>query len=101
MLNQFGLDNILKLWLQLEDFVCGGDSSDGCILSVMTAVRGLKGIERDLVIHFGVQKQIIAAFVLLYTPLCMGRLSCFYRPWTYNRVLDPHYTPGSLSSVGL
>lgn len=101
MLNQFGLDNILKLWLQLEDFVCGGDASDGCILLVMTAVRGLKRIERDLVIHFGIHQQIIAAFVLLYTPLGMGRLSCFYRPWTYNRVLDPHYTPGSLSSLGL
>lgn len=48
MLNQFGLDNILKLWLQLEDFVWGGEGSDGCILLVMTAVRGLNGIEMDL-----------------------------------------------------
>lgn len=68
MLNQFGLDNILRLWLQLEVFVWGGDGSDGCILMVMTAVRGLKEIERVLVIHFGIQQQIIVPTVLLYTP---------------------------------
>lgn len=99
MLNQFGLDNILKLWIQLD--IQGGDGGDGCILLVMTALRGLEGTERISVIHFAVRQQIIVPIVLLYTPTAWEDCLVFKRPWTYNGVLDPHYSPASLSSLGL